>query len=247
MKIKQLSLALIVSLGFISSVHAAIGQHQSDTGGPNEQFLKLSSTHVQAGVGNLFGGATVDFSHFKAFGTDSNGVYHFAGSDIPVPSHQALGVWDFKQIGTKDIYFGEWSKELKDSSGNYTKQADSATHTVFYIGDNADSSITSTGTATYTVTGVNNGNHYAGNYSADFGANTLTGSLTNGTDTFNLGNATINASNAKISGNDASWSGANINATGGEVNGQFFNNQQDLAGHATFADRTNDIAFGGSQ
>ncbi|MDQ8936780.1 Slam-dependent surface lipoprotein [Acinetobacter rudis] len=242
MQLKQISLAVITSLGVIGSAHAAIGKSQSDTSN-----LILSSTAVQAGVNGVLGGATVDFSHFKMLGADANGVYHFSGSDIPVPSHQGLGVWDFKQIGSKNIYFGEWAKEVKDSAGKYTKQADTATHTVFYTGDNADKSISSTGTANYTVTGLNNGNHYAGTYTADFGAKTLTGTLSNGSNTFNLGNASINASNATISGHNASWSGSSLNATGGTVSGQFFNNQQDLAGIAQFADKTKDIAFGGSK
>lgn len=242
MKLTQISLALIASLGVIASAQAAVGGKQSDS-----THLILSSTAVAAGVNGVFGSSAMSFSHFKAFGADANGVYSFAGSDIPVPSHQGLGVWDFKQVGSKDIYFGEWAKESKDSAGNYTKQADAATHSVFYIGANADSSITSTGTATYSVSGLNNGNYYAGSYNADFGASTLTGSLTNGTDTFNIGNAAINAATAKISGSNASWSGANMNAAGGQVSGQFFNNQQDLAGIAQFADRTNDIAFGGSK
>lgn len=242
MKLKQLSIALITSFGAIAATHADIANGQSYDG-----KLLLSSTDVKAGVAGVLGGASVDFSHFKAFGADSNGVYQFAASDIPVASHQGLGVWDFKQIGSQAIYFGEWAQESKDSSGNYTKQPDATTHTVFFIGDNADSSITSTGTATYSVSGLNNGNHYTGSYNADFGANTLTGSLTNGSDTFNLGNAVINASNASISGSNASWSGANLNAVNGAVEGQFFNNQQDLAGIAKFNDRANDIAFGGSK
>ena len=244
MKITQLSLLLMTSFGLMASVHAAIAKDQSDAG---KNLLKLSDTAVQAGVDGVLGGATVDFAHFKSGGANQNGVYHFSGSDIPVPSHQGLGVWDFKQLGANAIYFGEWAKEVKDSAGNYTKQADAATHTVFYIGDNADSTISSTGTATYNVTGLNNGQHYAGTYQADFAANSLTGSLSNATDTFNLGQASINASNATISGHDASWSGANHNATGGQVSGQFFNQQNDLAGIATFENRTQDIAFGGSK
>lgn len=241
MQLKQISLAIITSLGVVVSAHAAIGNGQSDN-----THLILSPTAVQAGVKGVLGGTTVDFAHFKMLGADANDVYHFSGSDIPVPSHQGLGVWDFKQVGSNSIYFGEWATELKDSSGKYTKQADAATHTVFYTGDNADQSITSTGTANYSVSGLNNGNHYTGTYTADFGANTLTGSLSNGTSTFNLGDATINASNATISGNNASWSGA-LTATDGNVSGQFFNSQQDLAGIATFADNTKDIAFGGSK
>ncbi|WOE32636.1 MULTISPECIES: Slam-dependent surface lipoprotein [unclassified Acinetobacter] len=242
MKFTQLSFALITSLAVISSVHATV---ESKSRASTD--LILSSTAVAVGINGMFGGTAMDFAHLKAFGADGHGVYHFAGSDIPVASHQGLGVWGFKQIGSNAIYFGEWAKESKDSTGNYSKQADDATHTVFYIGDHADSSISSTGTVTYNVSGLNNGNYYAGNYSANFDTNNLTGSLTDDVDTFNIGNATINASNAQISGNNAFWSGANLNATGGEVSGQFFNHQQDLAGIATFADRTHDIAFGGSK
>ncbi|MDQ9010728.1 Slam-dependent surface lipoprotein [Acinetobacter gerneri] len=241
MKLKQISCAVIATFGVIGSAHAAIGGEKSQSFG-----LILSDTAVAVGVQGSFGNAPMDFSHLKAFGANANGVYHFAGSDIPVSSHQGLGVWDFKQVGAKDIYFGEWAKEGQDSAGNYTKQADSATHTVFYIGNNADSSITSTGSATYTVSGLNGGNYYAGSYNANFATSTLTGSLSNGTDTFNLGTASI-GSDAKINGNNASWSGANLNATAGKVSGQFFNSQQDLAGIASFADSKNDIAFGGSK
>ncbi|GAA4999299.1 hypothetical protein GCM10023206_00240 [Acinetobacter puyangensis] len=267
MKLNQIAFALVATLGIIGSAHAAIGSGQSYGGSDGDGLLKLSSTEVKAGVDGAVvttsspTGGYADFDHLKTYinlglagsHNTTTDVYHFAGSDLAwvsalgAPDHTGLGVWDFKQVGGEDIYFGNWAKEV-----GTTGVADSSTHTVFYIGDNVDSAISSANygvTANYTVSGLNNGDYYSGNYAATFGATatgtgTLTGTLTDGTSTFNVGTATIDNATAAISGSDASWTGGKT-ASGGVVSGSFFNTQAQLAGIAKFADRSYDIAFGG--
>ena len=238
----QLSLVLMTTLGLMTTAHAEIGSDRSYLG-----LMLLSTKEVKVGIQGVLGSNLTGFGHLKYKMPDYNGIYTLTGSQIPMPAHRILGVWSFKQLGSSNIYFGDWAREEKDSAGAYTQKANPATHTVFYIGENADSSITSTGTATYNVTGVTNAQHYAGTYQADFGAKTLTGSLTDGVDTLNIGHVRIETSDATISGETASWSGANRHATDGYITGQFFNQQKDILGLAQFDDRSLDIAFGGSQ
>lgn len=254
MKLRQLSCAVLASLGVIASAHAAIGSNQSDY-----TSLILSPTAVEFGVIGQLDNATFGPSHFTgliqaglAGSYDAaTGIYQFAGSDLSwlpptAPDHTGLGVWAFKQVNS-DLLIGNWATEV-----GTTKAADPNTYTVFYTGQNVDTAINSANygaQATYNVSGLNNGDHYSGDFTANFGANatasgTLTGTLTDGTSTFDLGTASINNATAAISGSNASWTGGKT-ASNGVVEGQFFNTQAQLAGIAKFTDRQYDISFGG--
>ncbi len=63
------------------------------------------------------------------------------------PSHSAIGNFNFGQVGTQEVYFGEWWKAGDTPA--------SASHTVYYAGDNTNTTVPTAGTATYTVAGIN--------------------------------------------------------------------------------------------
>ncbi|MFU8927990.1 Slam-dependent surface lipoprotein [Acinetobacter puyangensis] len=255
MKLNQIAFALVATLGVIGAAHADVAYGQSYGGETDDGLLRLSgvaydgSGTTSAGVDGELLNLNASFeNHLAPYATiDGNDVYHFAGSELAwIPfDHTGLGVWDFKQVGDADVWFGNWATEV-----GTTGAADSSTYTVFYTGQDADTAISSANygvQANYSVSGLNNGDYYSGTYVANFGADgntagTLTGSLTDGTSTFTLSNTAINT-DATISGTGA-WTGGKI-VSGGDVSGQFFNTQAQLAGIATFTDRQYDISFGG--
>lgn len=243
MKLKQLSCAVLTSLGAMASAHA-VSSGQSDF-----TLLLLSPTAVEFGVDGQLGNATFGPSHFTglihaglAGSYDAaTGIYQFAGSDLSwlpptAPDHTGLGVWAFKQVNS-DLLIGNWATEV-----GTTKTADPATYTVFYIGDDTGTTVPTSGTADYTVTGINNGDALSGTYTANFTAGTLQGELSgSGTVTNLVIDATFGAGNATFSGD------AVANSTvDGTTSGQFFGaNAASLAGIAKFTDRQYDTAFGG--
>ena len=267
MKFKQVTLALIASLGVVGSAQAALVYGQSDTtnlllgsaynlsgtaaGGVQGQLLNLKASfedHLVSFINNPNYGGTYD---------PATGIYGLAAgidlASIPFP-HTGLGVWKFKNVSpaaSNDVWFGEWAKEVKDGAGNYTGAADAATRTVFYIGNNTGASVPNAGTATYSVSGINNGNNLtatgANTFTANFNNATLTGQLTGtGTVTSLQVNADIDASSASFYGT------ATANGSiAGDASGHFFGNQAtntgSLAGIAQFNNRNLDTAFGGAQ
>lgn len=164
-------------------------------------------------------------------------------------SHDSMGVFVFAQVGSQDVWFGEWS--AYGTSGD-------ATRTVYYIGNGADTAVPTSGSATYSVVGINNydasanggnGNLLSGTFTANFAAGTLTGSIANSASGYavNLGSATIN-SNASISGNSAfATQAGSLVASSGSVSGQFYGSQTALAGLVDFSGTQYDTAFGGTK
>lgn len=49
------------------------------------------------------------------------------------PSHSVLGNFNFGQVGTQEVYFGEWWKAGDTPA--------SASHTVYYAGDNTNTTV----------------------------------------------------------------------------------------------------------
>jgi len=256
MKKLQLVSAMSLTLGtlvFSGMASAAVVGESSNT-----SYVKVGAATVNGGP-HTSGGAgigvngtginnLVDFQALTNYGTESNGVnslsfsYDFnPGTDT---DHSGLGVFNFSQVGTNDVWFGEWS--ASGVSGD-------ATRTVYYSGADADTSVPTTGSATYTVVGINNYDGTAdsllnGTLTADFAAATLTGDMTS-TDgyTVDIGTATI-ASNASVSGSNATATqSGSLVAYNGDVSAQFYNGQADLAGLVDFAGTEYDTAFGGSK
>lgn len=152
------------------------------------------------------------------------------------------------------VYFGEWAPRAAGTPPLNSTDLNmaSADRTVWYVGDNAvtDTSMPTAINATYGVIGINgvgtaaggtpdNPNLYKGTLTANYGSgtNTLTGSISRGTDTLNFAGTTI--------GNDGTFAN---NATNPTIHGRFYNGAQALAGiHQAGAGVADDVAFGGSK
>jgi hypothetical protein len=239
--------------GSSNTGYVAVGASTVNGGPHHAGFAGVAVNST--GLGN-----PVDFTGLTAYSTQSTAsvdynrdgvsdgtatVYglNFPYSGAPT-THDNLGVFSFAKVGSQDVWFGEWNSRKDTADGL-------ATHTVYYIGDNADTSVPTSGTATYNVAGINNfsgANLLSGTFTANFATAKLTGTIANSAGfSVNIGSANIN-SNASISGTTAValQSGAAV-ATGGAVSGQFYSNQTALAGMATFANNQYSTAFGGTK
>ncbi|MCH7389948.1 Slam-dependent surface lipoprotein [Acinetobacter dispersus] len=176
-------------------------------------------------------------------GTKTFNISHIPVSAMP-PSHSALGNFNFGQVGAQEVYFGEWWKAGDTPA--------SASHTVYYAGDNTNTTVPTAGTATYTVAGINGSatNLLSGNFTANFGAGTLEGSLAGtGTTVSNvtLDGVTFNPGSAAFSGFAIANGTAGLNDSG-IVQGHFFGaNAAALAGIAKFDNVSYNTAFGGAK
>ncbi|MDO3656158.1 Slam-dependent surface lipoprotein [Acinetobacter genomosp. 15BJ] len=176
-------------------------------------------------------------------GTKTFNISHIPVSAMPA-SHSALGNFNFGQVGTQEVYFGEWWKAGDTPA--------SASHTVYYAGDNTNTTVPTSGTATYTVAGINGSatNLLSGNLTANFGAGTLQGSLT-GTGTavssLSLNGVAFNPGTAQFAGAASANGSAGVNNTG-VVQGHFFGaNAAALAGIAQFNNAAYNTVFGGAK
>ncbi|RBP77738.1 hypothetical protein EBI01_20330 [Marinomonas rhizomae] len=255
MKKLQLVSAITLALSSLtlSGMANATASGQSLTGyitvgGTTSTTVDHPGTEGAPGIGvtNFYDGAMVSFSGLTNMVSASNDVYTITPAMMPA-SHSALGYFDFSEISGQDVFFGEWSGV--DNSG----LKDSTTHTVYYSGLNEDTSVPTSGSATYTVVGINNYDGTAasllnGTLTADFGSAELTGTMYNSTVSkyINIGTATIN-STASVTGTGASGTFDGTSLTGGSVSAQFYNGQADLAGLVDFTGTEYDTAFGGSQ
>lgn len=253
-KLNPLALAMLVAVGGISAANAGAGivggqSYSSDievgastvTGGPHSP----GASGIGVDNGTLSKADKVDFAGLATVITPSDGVYTL--STAPT-SHGGMGVFNFAQIGSADVWIGNWSE-----SGDVTD----GTHAVYYVGDDGDTSVPNSGVATYTVVGINDfanqgllDDSGSGNFTADFGDETLEGEVSDGSGfVVDIGTATIN-SNGTFSGNGGTATqGLTTLASGGDVEGRFFNSQSELAGFVKFdpADREYDTAFGGAK
>ncbi|ARC91034.1 hypothetical protein B6A42_01235 [Vibrio coralliilyticus] len=232
MKIVQLSWISAAMLGLSSLAHAGFDGAISDGSqrqvGESEVWVPFIHSKGKAGIGST-GGKKVDFDGLTVFASQNGDVYS-SGSD------HNNSKYVFSQVAGQDIWFGEWS------SGTENGQA--VDRAVYYVGDDTGTTVPTSGSATYTVAGINNGATLSGQFTADFGAQTLNGALSNSNLSINLYNNAINASTAEFSGT-AVANGMSI----GHSQGHFFGaDAAFLAGFAKFAgDSTLDTAFGGSK
>lgn len=177
---------------------------------------------------------------------DNNHVYVARMYNMPaflawfhmMPDHRDLGRMSFKQVGDMDVWFGDW-EDVPRGGGT------ASNYSVYYSGSNPTTNMPTTGTATYSVKGINNyvahnSTLLTGTLTADFGNNDLTGTISKTGLSITI--------DAAISGN--SFSGT---ATSGSANGQakgafYGNNASALAGIATFGTNdTKNTAFGGTK
>ncbi|MEH6490643.1 Slam-dependent surface lipoprotein [Halopseudomonas sp.] len=186
--------------------------------------------------------AKVDFAGLSSYSSTSNGVYTLnAPINVNEPDHSGMGVFNFAKVSSANVYFGEWSQ---------TSANGDSSRTVYYVGDNSGTSVPTSGTATYSVAGINDysgSNLMSGTFTANFGTNSLSGSLSNSNLAVNIGSASFDSA-GNISSTNASANGAAGFVSDGVVTGNFFgNNAAALAGIATFSNRDYDTAFGGTK
>ncbi|RMH90738.1 hypothetical protein EBB59_09800 [Lysobacter pythonis] len=181
------------------------------------------------------------------YGTsDGVSVYSLALPVVNLPgSHLGMGVFSFAKVGAGDVWFGEWS--TNGSIGGFTDR------TVYYVGDKAGTTMPTGGSATYAVKGINKHNTLgtnlmSGTFTADFGANTLSGSIANSDLKVTI-NANISGSGFNGTATAMSTNTSTPNGASGSSQGQFYGNQAAaLAGMATFAGGSQyDTAFGGNK
>lgn len=188
------------------------------------------------GVTAFYGGAMVSFSSLTSMvSADGNGIYTITPAMMP-PSHAALGYFDFAKVSGEEVYFGEWSQNGTTND---------PTRVVYYSGDDTGTTMPTTGTAAYTVKGINNyngSNLLTGTLNANFGTGNLSGTMSR--------TGLSIAINASINSADASFSGAAVanSSAIGTSEGHFYGaDAAALAGIAKFANRDYDTAFGGAK
>ena len=192
------------------------------------------------------------FAH-GILGKDKNDVtvanlYQMKGilwDNIPrMPDHSHLGRLSYSKVGNMDVYFGDWSA-VPSGAAVGTKGTN---YTAFYSGTGRTTNLPTTGTATYTVKGINqyhtqNTALLNGTLKADFGKRTLNGEMKRTGLNVAINNATINTAQASFEGK------ATANKVAGTTRGHFFGNQgAAIAGVAEF-DRNPayNTAFGGTK
>ena len=170
-----------------------------------------------------------------------NGAWHL----IPkMPDHSHLGRLSYSKVGNMDVYFGDWSA-VPSGAAVGTKGTN---YTAFYSGTGRTTNLPTTGTATYTVKGINqyhtqNTALLNGTLKADFGKRTLNGEMERAGLNVAINNATINTAQASFSGT------ATANKVAGTTHGHFFGNQgAAIAGVADFGrNHAYNTAFGGTK
>lgn len=227
---------------------AVVGQAQAVVAGAESDgtYVKVGETAAggpghpgqagQPGIGvhNVAAFTKVAFSGLQQMvPADGNGVTKIAAAP---GSHRDMGDFNFTKVANSDVYFGEWSQTGNVADG---------THTVYYSGKDKTTNMPTSGQADYAVVGINNysgNNLLTGTFKADFAKNTLKGDIANSALAVNV-DAKINSANASFAGK-ATGNG-NI---AGKTQGHFFGNSAaQLAGMATFTDRSKDVSFGGSK
>lgn len=237
--------ASLLSVSALSQA-AVIGAESDDTnievGTSNIPFGPHTAGLPGVGVYTTGKGAKVDFAGLSAYSSQSNGVYTLSAPiDVDEPDHSGMGVFNFAKVSNANVYFGEWSQ---------TGASGDSSRTVYYVGDNTGTSVPTSGTATYSVAGINDysgSNLMSGTFTANFGTNSLTGSLSNSSLAVDIGSASFDSA-GNISSTTATANGATGVVTDGQVSGNFFGNDAAaLAGIATFNNRDYDTAFGGTK
>ncbi|WP_289286563.1 Slam-dependent surface lipoprotein [Methylophaga sp. UBA3991] len=242
MKTLQKLSILALALGFTGLAHATeSGQSylgDITVGGTTSTTPDHPGTTGAPGVGvtDFHNGAMVSFSGLtNMVSADGNGIYTITPAMMP-PSHSALGYFDFAKVSGEEVYFGEWSQNGTTND---------PTRVVYYSGDDTGTTMPTTGTAAYTVKGINNyngSNLLTGTLNANFGTDNLSGSMSR--------TGLSIAINASIDSSDASFSGDALanSSTMGTTEGHFYGaDAAALAGIAKFSNRDYDTAFGGAK
>lgn len=238
----KLAVALAATLGLAAHAQANVTGHQSYDEGVRVGATGGSGGHggpaglPGIGVHSIVDYTIVSFASLQGYVTpDGNNITVINAAP---GSHRDLGEFNFGKIANTDVYVGEWSQ---------TGNVNDGTHSVYYAGTDKTTAMPTSGRASYRVNGINNyngSNLYSGTLNANFARNTLAGSMSRSGESVRL-RASINSADASFSGSAQQRSRGERNQNG-QTQGHFFgNNAQSLAGVATFADRSKDVAFGG--
>lgn len=249
MALKFLLLSTLVSLPMGQAVADPFVGNQSDdtnieVGMSVVPFGPHSYGYAGIGVGtdSLSKAMKVDFQGLAntTSGPDANGVY-VINEPITEDDHDGLGVFSFAQVGSEDVWYGEWSE---DGETGYTERS------VFYIGDKEATTMPASGTATYAVQGISQyqgSNGLVGQFDANFATGELDGSIENGS----LGiRVDAQISDSSFSGVAAAYDPASdVALAAGVTEGEFYGTDAAvLAGMATFVNNSQyDTAFGGTR
>jgi len=258
MKHHVLTLATLAVLGLASTAQAEVQSGISNDGAAinvgNTEYPAVSDT---PGIGHesLAGGDRVSFTHLQipsaTTGTGVGGADNWKlthidpsmGPPSPDPDHSGMGYFNFAQVASEAVFFGEWSQNEASSSD--------PTHTVYYAGQAGDVATTLPGgEVTYNVKSLNNA--YTGT-SADLPNSTLTANFgtwsasSTGDISFDGGLILVDADNRVALFADG-VSVTSVSGTDGDLVGDFFGTGASaVAGIITFADSAKDTAFGGAK
>ncbi len=233
--------AAVISTAPLAQAGFTGAQSYNDKVEVGESIVNAPPAHVagRAGIGSAaFGGVTqkVDFQGLANYSSTSNGIYTLGSAH-----GGTIGVFNFAKVGSGDVWFGEWAQ-------NFSQGANNGDRAVYYVGDDSNTSMPSSGVATYDVKGVNHfsgNNHLTGTLTANFGTNKLTGNIVDNMLSLDL-NATINPATAAFNGS-ATWQ--LMPSLVGTTQGHFFGaNAAAIAGIVKFSNaRYLDTAFGGTK
>ena len=241
MKPVQLTWIAAAMIGLSPLVQAGFDGAISDDSlrqvGESEVYVPLFHAKGKAGIGSSTG-KRVDFD-----GLASNIFSRTIRNDVYTSGSKHFGSthYNFAQAANQDVWFGEWYEGDQDESYN--------NRTVYYVGDNTGTTVPTSGSATYNITGINHfsgSNKLSGTFTADFAQQTLTGDIANASLSINV-DSTIDAASASFNGTATANQGGVT--TQGISQGHFFGaDAATLAGIATFAGNSDlDTAFGGAK
>lgn len=253
----SIKMKTILFAGLATVMTAGTAQAQFAGGTSDDSKVTVGESDVQGGphVAGRAGiavpgtnGRRVDFQGLSLYALpDLNGVRHLNMASSNTQDHSRYGNFRFAQVGSADLWFGEWSQTGNASAGD---------HTVYYVGNTSGTTVPTSGTATYAVKGISdyaNKGVLTGTLTANFASGssgTLRGSLSNASTGagVNIGTARINGVDFTGGNATATQSGAVV-ASGGAVNGRFFGaNAAALVGTVRFnGARQHDTSFGGTK
>ncbi|PHM54421.1 Slam-dependent surface lipoprotein [Xenorhabdus sp. KK7.4] len=233
MKIVNIFIIAIGTLGLITQAHAKVGYGISQTKTDPHLVIGEKDGEPALGISSVLNGQLFSASNLKNWAKlDHNGVYEF---ETPMSGHHKI---DIVQIPDTEVYFGEWAHGTGEEANK--------THTVFYAGKDVTTNMPKSGKATYSITGINQydgSNLLHGKATADFDSQKMDGSFKNNSTNIDI--------HADINQQDASFSGkAKANGSiDGITSGRFFGDGASvIAGQTHFdSDSRKDTAFGGSK
>lgn len=241
------ALGLLASLPAMATDIAAAQSPAQDS----VRFINAGASTLDAGphragragisLGTYANGARVDVASLLPYASTvvrgTTTVRTLApGAGLPFPD-AGVGHFSFVQVGSADVWFGEWSSSGASAGFNHRQ--------VLFVGDRAGVTLPA-GTVTYTLAGINRfdgGSVLNGALRADFDTGRVTAGLQGGGFTL-AANATLDRGTGAFSG----FAVANGTVIG-STQGQFFGaGASAVAGIASFAGNSQfDTSFGGQR